>query len=117
MKISLTSLSSHFLWQQHTAGESVSTPIRLVTTVGNESGPADNKNSDAFSALLIVSVQHLLGGRRPRPQRFTRDTVSFAEGFCSAGVKPTSVAVNPSVCRAQTRAALFEQSCAITNTI
>ena len=67
MKISLTSLSALFLGQHHTAGESVSTPIRFVTTVG-----------DRVRALQIIKTLS-----------FTRDTLSFAEGLRSPVVKPS----------------------------
>lgn len=118
MKIFLTSLSSLFLWQHHAAGESVSAPIRSVTTVGDQVRASQIiKNSVLAQGywLLLYTISWAAGEiRKPRPQSFTRDLVSFAQGF--AVVKPSSVVVNVNVYKAQTRATWFGKICTTINT-
>lgn len=111
MKIFLTSLSSLILWQHHTAWESVSAPIRLVTTVGDRVRALQIIKTLMLAQcywLFLYSISWAAQEiRQPRPQSFTREKLSFAEGLSFVSVKPFSVVFNLNVCAAQTKAAGF----------
>ena len=116
MKISLTSLSSLFLWQLRTAGECVSAPIRLVTTVGDRV-----RASQIIKTLMLAqcywSLPRSISWAAGRPLSFTGDSVSFTEGLCSALVKTFLLLLwSKNVCTAQTRAAGFGKICTTTDT-